>query len=233
MIQREFLLAMLLCTGDAAVAATVSGRVMDEKNRPVMGATVWIHVRPDGSVRPTPYSAWAQSGPGGVFRIPDVPAGQYSACVRAANGPYVDGCMWGTPARFSVASNPQVNIGALQIAEGHDFRVRIDDPRGELNGGEGGARQTDLKIGLWTSRGFFCPLPVKHRSPNGIEYGGIVPYGDTIRLSIRSEMLTLKDERGEPVRRGQEFRQAFLVKPGKKASEVRFELRPEADQSVH
>lgn len=208
---RQMISVALFLFGAAGLkAATVNGKVVDERNRPLPGATVWVQIRPDAKSHPKPYSAWSRTGRDGAFSISGVPAGQFIACAHYPNSPYVDACAWEAPRAFSLASTGMVNLGSLELREGHEFRVRIDDPRGDLDRMRKAHTRPDLRVGLWTAAGAFYPLELKQEQPNSREYAAVVPYDAVFRLIAQTGKLQLTGDRGVPV----DGRQAFTIKRG-------------------
>ncbi len=209
-MKRMISIAILVAGVASLRAATVTGKVVDERKRPLPGATVWVQIRPDTKSHPKPFSVSSRSGRDGAFSMAGVPAGQFIACVQYPDSPYVDGCAWDVPRTFALTDNGALDLGALELREGHEFRVRIDDPRGELDQIRKAGTKPDLRIGLWTAAGFFYPLPLKREQPNSREYTAVVPYDVPFRLTAQTEKVQLAGERGKPV----DGQKAFTVKRG-------------------
>jgi hypothetical protein len=208
----------------AVAAATVSGKIVDDRNRPLAGATVWVHIRPGASERPRPYSAWTRSGPDGGFRIAGVPAGDFVACAQLPGSPYVDGCFWEAPRKFVLTGSARLDVGTLRLRQGHQLRVRIDDPSGELQAARKARRATDLRLGVWTGNGSFYPLRLLYREPNREEYGAIVPYDAPLRLMVQARRSLLADERGAPIDHSRGLQVPLTIRPGKEPPALRLQV---------
>ncbi len=217
------LAASLFFPGGIA-GATVEGRVVDDRNRPIPGATVWLHVRPDGQTRPKPYSAWTPTSPDGTFSFRSVPAGRFVACAQAPNSPFVDGCLWQPPMTITLSASTVRDVGRIQLQPGHSLRVRVDDPKGEFHSAREARNEMGLRPGVWTPTGFFVPLEKKREEPGAVEYGVIVPFDTQVDVTIQSGRFRLGDERGAAVDQAKGFRQKFIAKPGRDVAPLRLQV---------
>jgi hypothetical protein len=223
---QSFYVSLLVvgCLALPVNAATVTGRVVDERGRGLSGATVWLHLRPDPQTRPKPYSSWTKTAVDGTFTIAGAPAGQFSSCAQLPKGPYIDSCLWETPKTFALSATASLNLGVFQLREGHDLRVKVDDPKGEIYELRKGRKSPGLQIGVWTATGTYLPLDVKQLTPNGEEYGVLVPYDSASQLAVSSGALNLADEKGSPIDRRQGYRQTIVGNRGKQQAPIRFQV---------
>lgn len=217
-------MALLVSAAHALGAATVRGKVVDERDRPLAGSTVWVHIRPGGSERPKPYSTWTRTSADGGFEIAGVPAGNFAACAQLPASPYVDGCFWEQPRIFTLTGREGFELGVLKLRQGHPLRVRIEDPRGELHAARQARKAADLKVGVWAANGAFYPLKRLYEEPNGEEYGAVVPYDAPLRMMVETRRGRLADERGAALGDPRAFRKTVTVKRGKEPPMIRLQV---------
>jgi hypothetical protein len=176
-----------------STGARISGTVLSETGTPIAGAVVT-------ALRSVPRpgtAGTATADASGRFEITALSAGAYTLCAQVARGDYVDACLWSTsPARVTVSRFQFSGGNDLRLAKGSRLRVRINDASQQLKAPATGGKPHHVLLGAWTPAKTFIPLGKVREDVSGIDYQLTIPFGTPVQLSVTSNVLELKDERG-------------------------------------
>ncbi len=173
-------------------AGEIRGAVVDGvSSQPVPGAHLMgIRVRAELNVQTAiPYRAVADAR--GNFTMNNVEDGTYQICAEAMGG-YLDPCSWGIPVSVRVASSNSETRISLQ--RGTLLNVDFADEKGSLErlGGRivEGLPSVEI-VGPDGKRRLLSPV-----STNAWRFSELVPPDVPFTLTVRSQLLSLADERG-------------------------------------
>lgn len=187
----------------------IQGRVTDDQNKPVAGATVLV-TRTFATPKDvsTPYSQTVKTASDGSFLAQGLPPGTYSYCAQVPGDGYLDGCNWNGPLLdFKVAAG-QTLRGVIRVAKGSILKVRVLDPgkraaslasqqsNGKTPSAAAPIAPPPIHMGVWAGRGRFLPMHFISGDQGGLNYQLTIPYDTPLSLQVVSTKLKLNDGAG-------------------------------------
>ena len=159
------LLAATIQAQTAPVAGSISGTVVDSKNRPVSA----VEVRLIGFAPPS--SNGVRPDRAGVFTFPKVMPGRYRLCLSDTAGVYGDPCVW-TPLP------PVVNLAPAQTQAGirmlalrvTTVNIRVEDPGNLVDSRTPSGVSRTLALAACLPNGLVWPVRQAPGNGNGRDF---------------------------------------------------------------
>ncbi|MBY0506724.1 MAG: hypothetical protein K2X03_22585 [Bryobacteraceae bacterium] len=130
----------------------------------------------------------------GSFALNALPAGTYRVCVNSTEGDFVDTCTWGLPATSVTVSGAQkLAAQKFTLTSGVRFKVRIDDPGGNLQPKAGEKVGPHILVAVQGSNGLLPLVPLAS-SRAGLDYETVIPVGQPLKFAAFSKTVDLEDE---------------------------------------
>jgi hypothetical protein len=142
----------------------------------------------------SPFDRQFSSKADGTFSIPDIPAGKYEICVDAPQENVLDPCLWSlTPSAVTVPASGSVSGLQIEVNTGYMLRVHVKDPQAALQPTKGGIGGDELAIHVSAPNGRYVNFRALSLAPSEREHYLLVPFGQTLTLTISSSTLALSD----------------------------------------
>ena len=181
----------------AANSASVAGAVRDEAGTPV---EAWVTIATKG------LRQRALTAPDGTFQFRNLKMGKYSICAQPTgrnakpqDDPFVDSCLWQdrTSLKVMLAAGQSRTGVAVPVTHGYAFRVRVNDPGGQLPASAGKLGGNSLSVFMFGPSGLAQPVPIGNQDRSGRDQTIVIPYDTACKLVIHSSTLLLKDANGK------------------------------------
>jgi len=182
-----------------AGGGTVSGQVLDERQRPLHGARIDISAVPGTVARFQPFQAARLTAADGTFTF-NVAAGSYRVCVQLHNSDLLDPCMWSKkPPTADVRSGQTIRMTPLVLMRGYPLTVRLTDAKGLL------AQETSKRSGnavlvrVTDANGMPHPMNLRQQNATAREHVMLVPRDTPVNISLYNQGFQLADDKGNAV----------------------------------
>jgi hypothetical protein len=197
---RALVVTILVCAGPfsaGALAATITGKVVDTANRPVASAIVGISEVPTSLSNPPAWHGTStRTAADGTFSFTNLEAATYLLCSQVPRGNLLSPCQW-TTARphVTVASATATTSITLTMRPGYRLPIRVDDPQGLLNAHEGKTAGAHLLIGVHGGYQFEA-ADIDSNDNSGRNVSILVPFDAPVTVSVFSKFFKLQDSVG-------------------------------------
>jgi hypothetical protein len=203
------LAAMCFLAGVAGYAqtgnGTLTGQVLDEKQRPVHGARVEISLVPVGKGAFAPFQAHQFTTATGGFSF-SLAAGSYQVCAELPKSDLLNPCVWGKPGQTAVTAGKTTAMAATVLKRGYPLTVQLADPKGALAQFGGKATPNVVVVGVSAPDGMFHPMPVRQNNGALREHVMVVPRDLALAVTVHSNGFDLLDGTGKAIAFGQPYR---------------------------
>jgi hypothetical protein len=180
-----------------AVAATITGKVVDTFSHPIVAAIVTISQEPaKRGVAPTMHGASTQTAADGTFSFANLDAATYLLCSQVPRGTLLNPCQWTkTLPQATVASSTATASITLTMRPGYRLPIRVDDAQSLLPANEGKTPGAHLLIGV--SGGYHFEAAVIDSADNaGRNVSLLVPFDTPVPVTVQSNFFKLQDGSG-------------------------------------
>lgn len=182
----------------------IVGQVLDERQRPVVGARVAVHVLPSRGAKVEPFQASTLTAADGTFGF-SVPQGDFRVCTQLPGSELLDRCLWSEkPPLAAVKTGQRTAMRPIVMRRGQAVSVSLEDPRALLREAKStrppvGNRGDEVLVGVTALNGMFLPMPVHKRDRTSREHRIFVPRDTPLRISVHSPGLNLADSEGKAI----------------------------------
>lgn len=195
--------AVLACQGqqtNSAENGQISGTVKGDDGSNLGGATVFVRRTLAQGLRLRERTKWTiTTDTSGVFQIGSLPNGQYTLCVQALSGNWLNPCEWGTVVPTVTVSDPQRSVSTTVVLKrGAAIPIRVDDPGQLLSLNEGKKNGAPLLVGVRSDALIFHAAPVASQDSGGRNYDVTIPFNAQVSLVVASSGFRLTDGAGKP-----------------------------------
>lgn len=179
---------------------TISGRVLDEDERPVVTGKVILSRRAEyvrnsegHLTTKTPITTWtATVSRNGTYAISGLPAGEYSVCTVNTGPNHIENCGWDASPAIKLGAGQQIQ-GVNRVAlEGTQVLVRVRDPKRRISaqtkGPSAGAPSNDLVVGIKVGAAYARLEQIGGDAPDQNSYRILIPKRRDAQLVIRSSI---------------------------------------------
>jgi hypothetical protein len=198
-----FLAAMAVAASgqQAAGTASVSGHVLDGSKKPLAGITVMLTRAALKAGEANPGTFLATSDSDGAYTVPLVEPGEYYVCASDDAGQYVNPCVWSDPQRIAVAADKDASGLDVQLDEGAELDIDVNDPGQKLSAVGPQGQPNRLLIGVAAPR-LFLPATPAADTPGAKHFTVLVPYDTDVKVTVASPTLSLGDANGNKLGNG-------------------------------
>ncbi len=182
-------LALLLAAAAAcAQTGSIQGNITDDTGLAVPNAYVVATSLGSG-----PHiTRTALTSAAGAYTLDQAAPGPYMLCVQAPHTPYLDPCVWSSPAKATVTAGQITAATNIRVVKGAMLQVRVDDSQGQyLAKGLG-----TVLFGVTAPSGRFHPLSVAAKDPSGETHDTAIPWSTALKLELLSNKLQVSDSKG-------------------------------------
>ena len=182
-------------------AGTVSGKVVDIANRPVVTAIVTISEQPASLSKPAAmHGASTQTSADGTFSFDNLETGTYLLCAQVPRGTLLNPCQWTTTRpHATLASGTATTSITLTMRPGYRLPIRVDDPQGLLNAHEGKTPGAHLLIGV--DGGYhFETATIDSADASGRNVSLLVPFDVHVGVAVQSRFFKVQDQAGNAIK---------------------------------
>lgn len=219
--------------------STVVGRITDEQNRQIEGATVFLHMAappprasPREAILPKmlPYMSYTKTEKDGSFTFVGVPPGDHRLCIQAATRTTrtLDPCQWSArPILIRVPlQSGKVDVGRIQLERGHPLRIEIQDDGGLLDENYGPSKSGTLSLTLQAKGANPRPVPMVRSSARLRFVQVLVPYETDIDVYVHTVGFDIDDTTGQRIAsEAQVGQRRIRVERAESDTERRLQLR--------
>jgi hypothetical protein len=183
-----------------AVAATITGKVVDTANRAVVAASVMISEVPTTQSKPANMKgAFIRTAADGSFSFGNLEAGTYLLCAQVPKGTLLNTCQWTTSLPHVIlASATATSSITLTMRPGYRVPIRVDDPQGLLSANEGKRPGAHLLVGV--QGGYhFETADIDSTDSAGRNISVLVPFDVAVSVTVQSAFFKLQDAVGNAI----------------------------------
>jgi hypothetical protein len=188
------------------IPGSVSGTVVDDSGKPVVGARIFIsQALPASAPRPAappvitgPHVITTMTDYRGMFMTGHLLAGDYIACAQAPAQAVLDPCHWAASApEFTVTAGSTTAGVKITMAKGAIVPIHLNDPQ-QLLASVSAAAEPDVMFHIVTAKGHHYPAIIVAQSATSRDHAVTVPFGTPLTLQVFSQHLVIGDETGQP-----------------------------------
>ena len=182
-----------------AGGGTVSGQILDQKQRPLHGARIDISAVPGPVTGFRPFQASKLTAADGTFTF-NVAAGSYRVCAQLHNSDLLDPCMWSKkPPAADVKPGQTIRLTPLALMRGYPLTVRLTDAQGLLAQEKAKPSGKAVFVGVTDAIGMPHPLPTRQQNATAREHVVLVPRDTPVSIFLRTQGFQLADDKGKAV----------------------------------
>lgn len=144
-----------------------------------------------------PMAVKTGSAADGTFELNLDKSGTFRLCAQLPDSNYVNDCLWGYRNVIVEANSatPKIEGLVLWVRRGVPVELRVDDPNNKLRELKKSSN-AGVYLNLFAPGHMFHPFWLQGESGNGRDYRIVVPLDTDVKISVRSEVLTLRDNNG-------------------------------------
>jgi hypothetical protein len=212
-------LIMALGLAGPVWAATISGQILDSRERPIYGARVDVSAVA-GSAAFKPFQASKLTLRDGTFTF-TVNAGSYRICASVRKNVVLNPCVWSkTPPQATVTQNQTLVMKPLVLARGYPLTVQLNDTGTVLAQAAANRTGNTVVVGITAANGMFHPMPVRQTNATLREHVAMVPRDTPVQVSVVNRGFAMTDASGKAVPSGAAPYQFSAVIAGEKKPRV-------------
>ena len=189
---------MLSAAGSPVWSGTITGKVVDTSNRPVVAAIVTISEAPATPSAASAMQAATSTAADGAFSFANLVAGTYLLCSQVPKGTLLNPCQRAkVPPLVTVNSAGATASITLTMSSGYRLPIRIDDPQNLLAANEGKTLGAHLLIGV---PGYhFEEATIDSTDNAGRNVSVLGPFDVPVAVTVQSNFFQLPDSAGKPL----------------------------------
>jgi len=188
---------LALCFALAFVTrgATLEGRVISEKGRPVDGLVVSISRSITDGLVANPIVYRARTDKDGGFSIEIGVPGNYVICGTALEEELLDSCRWpNATSLVRIDANQRKVQKTVTLQAGTTLRIRVDDPSQLMAASQRPPENVNLTVGVWSSAGRYYPASLVSQEPRALNFEILVPKNADLRIAVEGYGLKVLDD---------------------------------------
>lgn len=181
----------------AQTAGTIEGQIVDERLRPIVGATVSISAVPRAGVKFQPFLTSAVSARHGMFGA-SAPVGVFRICAQLPGSDLLDSCVWSrTPAEIAVTPSRTALVPPVVLRRGYAMTVEVEDVPQVLRKEAGKKGGPYLNVAMAAPNGMYAPLKRTSKTSGADEFVAFIPRDTPVGFALESQRLKVKDDKGK------------------------------------
>ncbi|MBL8294289.1 MAG: carboxypeptidase regulatory-like domain-containing protein [Bryobacterales bacterium] len=212
----------------AGYDATVTGKVVDDKNKGLAAADVIIarmDAPPNANPQPTLRTT---SDKEGSFEFKGLSEGSYLVCARILGSNFLDSCAWPSSPLLAVADKQVISNYVVVLETGKELIADVADAGEvlETRGNVTGA--ATFMFGVWAPNGEWHPARMTSRTRKARQYLLVVPFDKPIKIKAYAHKLNVEDETAKKLKREDPpvaFQEAKASATASSPKRLRFTIR--------
>jgi len=182
-----------------AGSGTVSGQVLDERQRPLYGARIDISAVPGPLTPFRPFQTATLTAADGTFTF-NAAAGSYRVCAQLRASDLLDPCMWSKkPPVIDLKPGQTVRMRPLVLMRGYPLTVRLTDAQGLLAQEAAKRSGKAVMVEVADANGLPHLMPVRQQDPTAREHVIVVPRDTPLNISLHNQGFQIADDKGNAV----------------------------------